>query len=91
MCKWWDTIGLLWRHYLKVMDVFGSFGHFVFQSLNDWYVLKCWSRVAKVGYASTVATLLRSKCEEDEERYILLYAKFGRIVKVVYLEEALYK
>ncbi|CAN0899106.1 hypothetical protein LINGRAHAP2_LOCUS20070 [Linum grandiflorum] len=47
--------------------------------------------VAKVGYASNVATLLCSNGEEDEERYILLYAKFGRIVRVVYSEEALYK
>ncbi|CAN0920181.1 Protein FAR1-RELATED SEQUENCE 7 [Linum grandiflorum] len=91
MCKWWDTIGLLCRHCFKVMDVLGSFRHLVFQSLNDRYVLKRWSRVAKLGYASNVATLLRSKGEEDEERYILLYAKFGRTVRVVYSEEALYK
>ncbi|CAN0919738.1 hypothetical protein LINGRAHAP2_LOCUS31628 [Linum grandiflorum] len=91
VCKWWDTIGLLCRHCLKVMDVLGSFGHHVFQSLNDRYVVKRWSRVAKVGYASNVATLLRSKGEEDEERYIHLYAKFGRIVRAVYSEEGLYK
>ncbi|CAN0847635.1 Protein FAR-RED IMPAIRED RESPONSE 1 [Linum grandiflorum] len=58
MCKWWDTIGLLCRHCLNVMDVLESFGHHVFQSLNDRYVVKRWSRVAKVGYASNVATLL---------------------------------
>ncbi|CAN0859230.1 Protein FAR1-RELATED SEQUENCE 5 [Linum grandiflorum] len=91
VCKWWDTIGLLCRHCLKVMVVLGSFGHHVFQSLNDRYVVKRWTRVAKVGYASNVATLLRSKGEEDEERYIHLYAKFGRIVRAVYSEEGLYK
>ncbi|CAN0859132.1 hypothetical protein LINGRAHAP2_LOCUS7580 [Linum grandiflorum] len=32
VCKWWDTIGLLCRHCLKVMDVSGSFGHHVFLS-----------------------------------------------------------
>ncbi|CAN0830390.1 hypothetical protein LINGRAHAP2_LOCUS1383 [Linum grandiflorum] len=39
MCKWWDTIGLLCKHCLNVMDVLGSFGHHVFQSLNDRYVV----------------------------------------------------
>ncbi|CAN0884287.1 hypothetical protein LINGRAHAP2_LOCUS14795 [Linum grandiflorum] len=73
------------------MDVLGSFNHHVFQSLNDRYVVKRWSRVAKVGYASNVVTLLCIKGEDDEERYILLYAKFGRIVRAVYSEEALYK
>ncbi|CAN0925070.1 Protein FAR-RED IMPAIRED RESPONSE 1 [Linum grandiflorum] len=90
-CKWWDTMGLLCRHCLKVMDVLGSFGHVIFRTLDDQYVLKRWTRVARGAYDSYVVTLPRTKGDEDEEHYILLFAKFGRIVRAVYSEDSLYK
>ncbi|CAN0893431.1 hypothetical protein LINGRAHAP2_LOCUS18153 [Linum grandiflorum] len=90
-CKWWDTMGLLCMHCLKVMDVLGSFGHVIFRTLDDQYVLKRWTRVAPGAYDSYVVSLPRMKGDEDEERYILLFAKFGWIVRAVYSEDSLYK
>ncbi|CAN0885507.1 hypothetical protein LINGRAHAP2_LOCUS15133 [Linum grandiflorum] len=90
-CKWWDTMGLLCMHCLKVMDVLGSFGHVIFRTLDDQYFLKRWTRVARGEYDSYIVSLPRTKGDEDEERYILLFAKFGRIVRAVYSKGSLYK
>ncbi|CAN0838006.1 hypothetical protein LINGRAHAP2_LOCUS1959 [Linum grandiflorum] len=79
------------RHCLKVMDVLGSFGHVLFETLGDHCVLKRWTRVVNGAYATSVVSLPRTRGQEDEERYILLYAKFGQIVRAIYSEDSLYK
>ncbi|CAN0906276.1 Protein FAR1-RELATED SEQUENCE 5 [Linum grandiflorum] len=90
ICKWWDTIGLLCRHSLTVMFHLGSFGHDQLKVLHDRYIIKRWIRMAKAGFDSPIIKLPHTKEEEDEQWYIMLFAKFGRVVRAVYSEDTLY-
>ncbi|CAN1257025.1 hypothetical protein LINPERPRIM_LOCUS9498 [Linum perenne] len=88
-CRYWETMGLLCRHCLLVMFVHGSGGHSVFQHLDDRYIKKRWTRSARAGYVTITASVPRSVSQREEERYVMLYAKFGAVIRIMYKEEVL--
>ncbi|CAN1787762.1 Protein FAR1-RELATED SEQUENCE 5 [Linum perenne] len=89
ICKYWDTMGLLCRHSLLVMSVQGTFGNIKFKTLPDFYIKKRWTRKARAGHADISYTLPMTSTQDEEERYISLFSKFGFIVRTAYREEVL--
>ncbi|CAN0838350.1 hypothetical protein LINGRAHAP2_LOCUS2111 [Linum grandiflorum] len=66
----------------------GTFGHNQFKVHHDHYINKRWTSMARAGFDSVIINLPRTKEEVDEQRYIMLFAKFGRVVRVVYSEDS---
>ncbi|CAN0839663.1 Protein FAR-RED IMPAIRED RESPONSE 1 [Linum grandiflorum] len=83
-CKWWGTMGILCRHALTVMHILGRFGNSKFNTLPDIYISKRWTRGARIGFEDLrIARPLR-RGEEEGERYVRFYAKFGAIIGATY-------
>ncbi|CAN1327825.1 Protein FAR-RED IMPAIRED RESPONSE 1 [Linum perenne] len=55
VCKYWDTMGLLCRHCLLVMFMQGCNGHVVFRGLQERYIMKRWTRLARSGFFRVMA------------------------------------
>ncbi|CAN0907121.1 Protein FAR-RED IMPAIRED RESPONSE 1 [Linum grandiflorum] len=88
-CKWWDTMGILCRHSLTVMQIQATFGYDKFSTLPDAYILFRWTRGVRTAYAYLYVARPLTREEEEEERYVRLHAKFGSIVRAVYRIEEL--
>ncbi|CAN0846611.1 hypothetical protein LINGRAHAP2_LOCUS4527 [Linum grandiflorum] len=82
---------LLCRHSLTVMSLLGTLGYQIFKMLDDRYIMNGWTRMARSVYESLVMQLSRRKDQEDAERYIMLYVKFRRVVRLVYSKDVLFK
>ncbi|CAN0907199.1 hypothetical protein LINGRAHAP2_LOCUS24675 [Linum grandiflorum] len=67
-CKWWDTIGILYRHLVTVMHNQATFGHDKFNTLSDTYILSRWTRGACTAYAYLYVARPLTREEEEEER-----------------------
>ncbi|CAN0919317.1 hypothetical protein LINGRAHAP2_LOCUS31386 [Linum grandiflorum] len=88
-CKWWDTMGILYRHSLTVMHIQATFGHDKFSTLPDAYILSQWTIGARSAYAYLYVARPLTREDEEEERYVRLHGKFGAIVRAVYRIEEL--
>ncbi|CAN1216118.1 hypothetical protein LINPERPRIM_LOCUS508 [Linum perenne] len=82
-------MGLLCRHSLLVMFVQGSYGHAKFRELHSDYIKKRWTRVARVGKVTIRVSVPRGVSHHEEELYVLLHAKFGAVIRIMYQEEVL--
>ncbi|CAN1313693.1 hypothetical protein LINPERPRIM_LOCUS29034 [Linum perenne] len=89
VCKYWDTMGLLCRHCLLVMFVQGCNGHVVFRGLQERYIKKRWTRLARSGFFRVLAGIPRSLGQVESERYITLHALFSAVVRISFREEIL--
>ncbi|CAN1262510.1 Protein FAR-RED IMPAIRED RESPONSE 1 [Linum perenne] len=84
VCKYWDTMGLLCRHCLLVMFVQGCNGHVAFRGLQERYIKKRWTRLARSGFFRVLAGIPRSISQVESERYITLHALFSAVVRISY-------
>ncbi|CAN1301925.1 Protein FAR-RED IMPAIRED RESPONSE 1 [Linum perenne] len=82
VCKYWDTMGLLCRHCLIVMFVQGCNGHVDFRGLQERYINKRWTRLARSGFFRVLAGIPRSISQVESERYITLHALFSAVVRI---------
>ncbi|CAN1262012.1 Protein FAR-RED IMPAIRED RESPONSE 1 [Linum perenne] len=89
VCKYWDTMGFLCRHCLLVMFVQGCNGHVVFRGLQERYIKKRWTRLARSGFFRVMAGIPRSLGQLESERYITLHALFSAVVRISFREEIL--
>ncbi|CAN1314810.1 Protein FAR-RED IMPAIRED RESPONSE 1 [Linum perenne] len=89
VCKYWDTMGLLCRHCLLVMFVQACNGHVAFRGLQERYIKKRWTRLARSGFFRVLAGIPRSISQVESERYITLHALFSAVVRISYREEIL--
>ncbi|CAN1331163.1 hypothetical protein LINPERPRIM_LOCUS35220 [Linum perenne] len=67
----------------------GCNGHVAFRGLQERYIKKRWTRLARSGFFRVLAGIPRSISQVESERYITLHALFSAVVRISYREEIL--